>query len=36
VRFTLDGRPTEVPRANGELTSGPVSRDDFSAVAPVG
>jgi hypothetical protein len=36
VRFTLDGRPTEVPRANGELTSGPVSRDDFAAVAPVG
>ena len=22
VRFTLDGRPTEVPRANGELTAG--------------
>jgi hypothetical protein len=36
VRFTLDGRPTEVPRANGELTAGPVSRDDYSAVAPVG
>jgi spore germination protein GerM len=36
VRFTLDGRATEVPRANGELTSGPVSRDDFAAVAPIG
>jgi spore germination protein GerM len=36
VRFTLDGQPTDVPRANGELTAGPVSRDDFSAVAPVG
>jgi spore germination protein GerM len=36
VRFTLDGRLTEVPRANGELTSGPVSRDDFAAVAPIG
>jgi spore germination protein GerM len=36
VRFTLDGRPTEVPRANGSLTSGPVSRDDYLAVAPVG
>jgi spore germination protein GerM len=35
VRFTLDGQPTDVPRANGELTAGPVSRDDFSAVAPV-
>jgi spore germination protein GerM len=36
VRFTLDGQPTDVPRANGELTGAPVSRDDFSAVAPVG
>ncbi len=36
VRFTLDGQPTDVPRANGELTAGPVSRDDFAAVAPVG
>jgi spore germination protein GerM len=36
VRFTLDGRPTEVPRANGELTAAPVSRDDFAGVGPVG
>ena len=36
VRFTLDGQPTDVPRANGELTGAPVSRDDFAAVAPVG
>jgi spore germination protein GerM len=36
VRFTLDGQPTEVPRASGELTSEPVSRDDYVGVAPVG
>ena len=36
VRFTLQGEPTEVPRANGSLTSGPVSRDDYATVAPVG
>lgn len=36
VRFTLVGAPTDVPRANGSLTSGPVSRDDYLAVAPIG
>ncbi len=36
VRFTIEGQPVEVPRANGALASGPVSRDDFAEVAPVG
>ena len=34
VRFTLLGAGTEVPRANGSLTPGRVSRDDYLAIAP--
>ena len=34
VRFTLLGATTEVPRADGSLTSGRVSRDDYLALAP--
>jgi hypothetical protein len=34
VRFTLQGERTEVPRANGALTSNRVSRDDYAALAP--
>jgi hypothetical protein len=34
VRFTLQGESTEVPRANGSLTSSRVSRDDYAALAP--
>jgi spore germination protein GerM len=34
VRFTLLGAPTEVPRADGSLTAGRVSRDDYLALAP--
>jgi spore germination protein GerM len=30
VVFTLDGASIEVPRGDGSLTSGPVSRDDYS------
>jgi spore germination protein GerM len=29
VSFTLDGTPIDVPRGDGSLTSGPVSRDDY-------
>jgi spore germination protein GerM len=29
VTFTLDGRPIEIPRGDGSLTSGAVSRDDY-------
>jgi spore germination protein GerM len=31
VRFTLDGEPVSVPRGNGTLTRGPVTRADYSA-----
>jgi len=34
VRFTLLGAGTEVPRGNGSLTPGRVSRDDYVAIAP--
>jgi spore germination protein GerM len=34
VRFTLLGRSTEVPRADGSLTAARVSRDDYLAIAP--
>ena len=34
VRFTLLGRTTEVPRADGSLTAARVSRDDYLAIAP--
>lgn len=34
VRFTLQGESTEVPRANGSLTSARVSRDDYAELAP--
>jgi spore germination protein GerM len=34
VRFTLQGESTEVPRANGSLTSNRVSRDDYAPLAP--
>ena len=36
VRFTLRGEAIQVPRADGSLVATPVSRDDYSAVAPVG
>jgi hypothetical protein len=36
IRFTLDGESTEVPRANGSLTAGRVSRDDYAVLAPPG
>lgn len=29
VSFTVDGAPTDVPRGDGSLTSGAVSRDDY-------
>ena len=29
VAFTLDGSPVAVPRGDGSLTNGPVSRDDY-------
>lgn len=35
VSFTVGGRPVQVPRADGSLSDGPVSRDDFdSLLAP--
>jgi hypothetical protein len=30
VTFTLEGSPVDVPRGDGSLTSGPVSRDDYT------
>jgi spore germination protein GerM len=36
VRFTLQGASTEVPRANGSLTSAAVSRDDYASLAGSG
>jgi spore germination protein GerM len=34
VEFSLEGEPVEVPLVDGELSDGPVSRDDLSSVAP--
>jgi hypothetical protein len=34
VSFTLDGAPLNVPRGDGSLGSGPVSRDDYGALLP--
>lgn len=34
VSFTLEGDPVKVPLAGGQLREGPLSRDDFSALAP--
>lgn len=36
VSFALDGRPVEVPTGDGALKRGPIRRDDFAAVAPLG
>jgi len=32
VRFTLEGEPVEVPRADGSIGPGTVSRDDYDAL----
>ncbi len=32
VTFTLEGSAVDIPRGDGSLTSGPVSRDDYSNV----
>jgi len=34
VAFTLEGEPIEVPRSDGTVSDDPLSRDDFSALAP--
>jgi spore germination protein GerM len=34
VRFTLDGRPTSVPRGDGTASDGPLRRIDYQQVAP--
>ncbi|WP_421119736.1 GerMN domain-containing protein [Aquihabitans daechungensis] len=34
VSFTLAGTPVDVPRSDGSLTSGPVSRDDYADLLP--
>lgn len=34
VRFEVEGKPTEVPRGDGTLTSKPVSRADYRLAAP--
>ena len=34
VRFRLDGEPVEVPRGDGTLTSAPLTRADYAALAP--
>ena len=36
VQFTLDGAPIDIPRADRSLTSQPVSREDYLALAPPG
>lgn len=37
VAFRVDGAPVQVPRADGSLADGPVSRDDFETlIAPGG
>jgi hypothetical protein len=33
VRFALDGVPVDVPRADGTLVTGPVTRADYAALA---
>jgi spore germination protein GerM len=35
VSFTLDGRPIEIPRGDGTLTTGSVSRDSYDSLRPV-
>lgn len=32
VAFTVDGQPIEVPRGDGSLTSGSVSRDAYASL----
>jgi spore germination protein GerM len=34
VSFSLDGEPVDVPRPDGSLASGAVSRDDYEEVLP--
>jgi len=34
VQFTRDGHPADIPRADGSLTSKPVSRFDYSVLLP--
>jgi spore germination protein GerM len=34
VRFTLDGEPVDIPRADGSLTNEPVSRLDYRVLLP--
>ena len=36
VQFTLNGTTTDIPRADRSLTSTPVSREDYLALAPPG
>ena len=36
VAFALSGREVEVPTGDGTLKAGPLRRDDFAAVAPLG
>jgi Sporulation and spore germination len=36
VQFTLDGTAADIPRADLSLTSTPVTRDDYLALAPPG
>jgi Sporulation and spore germination len=35
VQFLLEGQPVEVPRGNGVLTTEPVSRSDYTLLAPL-
>lgn len=34
VTFTLEGEPIEIPRDDGSITSGSVTRDDYRDLAP--
>ncbi len=34
VQFEVDGKPAEVPRGDGSLTSHPVDRSDYALAAP--
>lgn len=34
VSFTLEGRPIDVPRADGTVSQGSVSRDDYASLLP--
>lgn len=34
VTFTLDGEPTNVPRADGSASNGPVRREDYQLLGP--